>query len=69
MFMSGPRSYGGGTWAIDVTFGSSAQSSARFDREQNSRSTGARCAVRFDISVTKTSTFKRLARATWVRAR
>ena len=36
----------------------------RLLREQNSRSVGARCAVRFATSVTKTSTFNRLRRAT-----
>ena len=67
--MSGPRSYGGGTCASDVTCGDIAQSKARLARAQNSLSVGARCAVRLANSVTTTSMLKRLVRASCCRAR
>src|SRR6185369_4695692 len=52
-FISGPRSYGGGTCASVVTWADSAQSKARLARPQNSLSTGARWAVRLANSVTR----------------
>src|ERR1700754_2218598 len=41
-FISGPRSYGGGTWASVVTWLDRAQSKERLKRAQNSLSVGAR---------------------------
>src|SRR5476651_892911 len=61
--ISGPRSSGEGTWASEVTFGCSDQSSARRWREQKSWS-WAWLAVRLAISVTNTSTLACLRAAT-----
>ena len=68
-FISGPRSYGGGTCASVVTWLDSAQSKARLKRAQNSLSVGARWAVRLANSVTTTSTLKRLLRLSVCRLR
>src|SRR5688572_29714641 len=68
-FISGPRSYGGGTCASVLTWLDSAQSKARLKRAQNSLSSDARWAVRLANSVTSTSTLKRLLRLSACRLR